>query len=531
MAVEPWTGRTACALQKALRLSNELFAEHLGIGVRTVAGWHQKPTLKPKSEMQQLLDTAYERASETVRARFAELVKEPQDGGTKPPRVDVDDQTRAAAERRLSADPHLGSALEWLDQHADWKAGTSRRRVASRLATVDTHALRDRGVRRGQVSQREVTRALIDYYGTGPDSHGLYSARYGDSGEAVTTIFTRRGWLDLRCPLLGSSDRLKLGQASPHAPAQLDDRATDAAVQRLAETLELGTTLVNMPLYRLRAIDIDGSALAGTVGVAPFVHYALTMDLLEGELLDALASGDTLVPGRLPLRDKYLPDLAAVTGLDDRLCAGGVLALCAIARPAGWHGDADYLLLVQQRSGNVVNANRQLAVIPKGFHQPVTDLRADTPIGATLLREMEEELFGRDDIDNTISDQRSADPMHASRMSEPMQWLMAGPLGHRIRLECTGFGFNLVSGNYEFPSLIVIQDEEFWVRYGGQIEANWESSNLRRYSTLDPELLTELLDDVAWSNEGLFAMLQGIRRLAEIDGQPVKLPSVEWEVK
>jgi hypothetical protein len=57
-SVSVWTGRTACALQAALRLSNESFAEHLGIAVRTVAAWHQKPTLKPKSEMQQLLDTA-----------------------------------------------------------------------------------------------------------------------------------------------------------------------------------------------------------------------------------------------------------------------------------------------------------------------------------------------------------------------------------------------------------------------------------------------------------------------------------------
>ena len=208
-----------------------------------------------------------------------------------------------------------------------------------------------------------------------------------------------------------------------------------------------------------------------------------------------------------------------------------MLALCAIARPAGLHGAADYLLLIQQRSGNVVNANRQLAVIPKGFHQPVADLGGDTQIGATLLREMEEELFGREDIDNTIGDQRSADPMHPTRLSEPMRWLLEEPLGTRVRIDCTGFGVNLVSGNYEFPSLIVIDDEEFWARFGGLIEANWESSNLRRYSTLDTALLTELLDDVAWSNEGLFAVLQGFRRLAELGGQRVRLPSVEWEIQ
>lgn len=74
--VNDWTGRTACILQAALRLSNEAFAEHLGVAVRTVATWHQKPDLTPRSEMQQLLDTALERAPAGVRARFAQLVTE-----------------------------------------------------------------------------------------------------------------------------------------------------------------------------------------------------------------------------------------------------------------------------------------------------------------------------------------------------------------------------------------------------------------------------------------------------------------------
>lgn len=34
------SGRSACALQSALRLTNESFAEHLGVAVRTVAAWH-----------------------------------------------------------------------------------------------------------------------------------------------------------------------------------------------------------------------------------------------------------------------------------------------------------------------------------------------------------------------------------------------------------------------------------------------------------------------------------------------------------
>jgi hypothetical protein len=32
-----------------------------------------------------------------------------------------------------------------------------------------------------------------------------------------------------------------------------------------------------------------------------------------------------------------------------------------------------------------------------------------------------------------------------------------------------------------------------------------------------------------WSNEGLFALLQGFRRLAIIGGDRAELPTVEWE--
>lgn len=72
--VNEWTGRTACALQAALRLSNDAFAQHLDVAARTVATWHQRPDIVPRSEMQQLLDTALGRAPAAAQARFAQLV-------------------------------------------------------------------------------------------------------------------------------------------------------------------------------------------------------------------------------------------------------------------------------------------------------------------------------------------------------------------------------------------------------------------------------------------------------------------------
>ena len=76
--VSKWTGRTACALQASLRMSNEAFASHLDIAVRTVASWHARPDVTPRSEMQELLDTAFDRASDAAKARFKRLV-EPDD--------------------------------------------------------------------------------------------------------------------------------------------------------------------------------------------------------------------------------------------------------------------------------------------------------------------------------------------------------------------------------------------------------------------------------------------------------------------
>ena len=75
--VETWTARTACLLQQAMRLTNEAFAEHLGISERTISRWHAQPDMTHRTEVQQILDTAYEQAGETAQRRFALLLRPP----------------------------------------------------------------------------------------------------------------------------------------------------------------------------------------------------------------------------------------------------------------------------------------------------------------------------------------------------------------------------------------------------------------------------------------------------------------------
>jgi hypothetical protein len=61
-------------------MTNESFAEHLGVAVRTVAYWRERPEIIPKPAMQETLDAALERAPERARAQFALLIEEAEHG-------------------------------------------------------------------------------------------------------------------------------------------------------------------------------------------------------------------------------------------------------------------------------------------------------------------------------------------------------------------------------------------------------------------------------------------------------------------
>lgn len=73
--VSEWTGLRANALRHALRMSNEAFAEHLGVASRTVANWSMRSEMRPGTESCAILDTALAQAPKDIRSRFASLVE------------------------------------------------------------------------------------------------------------------------------------------------------------------------------------------------------------------------------------------------------------------------------------------------------------------------------------------------------------------------------------------------------------------------------------------------------------------------
>ncbi|WP_442803633.1 NUDIX domain-containing protein [Streptomyces pseudogriseolus] len=60
-----------------MRMTNEAFAERLGISPRTVSRWHSSPGMVHRTEVQQILDTAYDQSGEAVQRRFALLLRPP----------------------------------------------------------------------------------------------------------------------------------------------------------------------------------------------------------------------------------------------------------------------------------------------------------------------------------------------------------------------------------------------------------------------------------------------------------------------
>lgn len=512
--VDIWAGRAASTLRLALRMTNEGFAERLGTSVRTVANWNSQADLVPIPDLQRALDTLLSQASDEERARFFRMLQPEPTITIRPVAPNIP--------------PSVRDSLRWLEAVLDWPEDEAWKRVVAIMGELNEETFQSRRYHRSGVSRSAVANALRAHYALQSDSrHGFYAARI--SGEnCSTSILTEPSWLNLRHRISPTTSNLEFDPRAPRIATPLDEGASLAAITRLAETLAFGTRLANAPTYRLANANVAQTHLSGELGVIDFIEYALTLDLLENELLDAIGTGRG-TPGDLPLRRRYLPDSTALVDIENRVCVGGPVTLTAIARNR--RGRHDYVLLAQERSGNVLNAARRLAVIPKAFHQPLIDVDEDANLAMTIEREMEEELFGRPEVDLDGSAQRLADPMRSDRLSEPMRWLADRRADATWHIECTGFGINAVSGNFEFPCLLVIDDDQWWDLYGGHIEANWEVEGLRRYSTLSTGMLESLIADPSWSNEGLFSFIEGLRRLAELNSERVALPNIEVELE
>src|SRR5580700_12084353 len=78
--IATWSGGHADLLRQAFRMTNESYAAHLSVSVRTVANWRGNPEVIPRPAIQEILDVALERAPDRVKAQFAVLMGEAEGG-------------------------------------------------------------------------------------------------------------------------------------------------------------------------------------------------------------------------------------------------------------------------------------------------------------------------------------------------------------------------------------------------------------------------------------------------------------------
>lgn len=425
----------------------------------------------------------------------------------------------------------LGDMIDWLAEASGQSTAELRRRAAARM---DRPPDAPPG---GATNRQQVAATVIAYYGDrNLRDAGLtpYAVKL-DGRRLDLAMATRPEWS--RCavrlvnptsPADAAGERCSLVRA-PHLETPFTDAGVlDRAIDRLAATAagsRTGTApvMVNKPLYRLIDLELGGSRMDATFGLDCFAHYALSYDLMVAELFGAVA--DRSDPVHLPLRDRLLPRATDMANISGRLCSGGLGCTFAIARSASWAHPADFLIVVQRRSGRVLNMSRSLSVMPRAFHQHLVDAREEVAVGVTVAREIEEELFGRADVDEGGGRAvLTLNPHHQARWSPPMRWLAERGAYHA---ECIGFGINLVTSEYWFTCLAYVTDEEFWTKFSGACFPNWEASDVQTYSTADREGLVELISDERWSSEDLFAFLHGLRRLAELFPDRVALPELE----
>ncbi|MEV8030757.1 hypothetical protein [Streptomyces sp. NPDC086182] len=158
VSVQQWTGREASALRAALRMSTRVFAEHLGVALRTVAKWESLGTeTRPRPDTQAILDTALARADSAVQARFHALLY-PERQSARPADYETwtEDIERAVVSISRQDFPFAGTLLNrWLGRHDPHRLDHKGLYLYSRSLVLLGDLQRDQGAILGPLSARQ----------------------------------------------------------------------------------------------------------------------------------------------------------------------------------------------------------------------------------------------------------------------------------------------------------------------------------------------------------------------------------------
>lgn len=347
----------------------------------------------------------------------------------------------------------------------------------------------------------------------------LVSPRVHIEGGSVieTGMVGRPEWIDVSVAVGSDAEKCRASQSS--APRY---NAPETAVVDLLERIQLlGLQVFNRPIYRLMSVDLKRNVLDCSFDEEMFFTHRFSEGLVIDELAHALAKSNRDVgavirnsSSLLPIRTQVLPDASSFLTLSKRICAGGITMLFAMKNPAG-----GYEFAVQRRSAVVADGHGMLTVVPRAFHQAMIDRFRELRPSFSALREIYEELLGGEEVERGTRNIR-----HDFFLNDlPMRWFQENTSEYTF--EYTSLGLDLVSGNYSFGMLLAIHDPNFWTQYSSLMKYNWESEERGCWfrSTNDEDAFVQLIGDTSWTGEGIFALVQGLRRLGELDQESTKI--------
>lgn len=344
---------------------------------------------------------------------------------------------------------------------------------------------------------QEMTDFLLSYYPKADcENAGFLPYEYSARGTIRRAA--------VLCPKAGTGLSIKLAMGDEtasleerHSDPTIGDFDVDHVARCLAAMPHRGEKMWNDEVYRLIRYQAD-KELHAVFGRTRFLRYRLTVGLMREELQISEA---------LPLRQSIAPTAAALLNFPGRLAVGGMQMLCAFARPAPWN---DFAVALQVRSKDVGEGGGNYGVVPMGVHQ-TSMIAGHDPlfVSTTALRELYEEVFGGEEVPSGSLE------MSAIWQHPAMEWLARR--FRKVHFEMTSLAVSMIHGNYDFTLLLAIPDTEFWTKFGSSVQAGWESSSHLLLSSKNGKAFPDLLANRNWEPQAVVALVEGMKRLHQID--------------
>jgi hypothetical protein len=364
-----------------------------------------------------------------------------------------------------------------------------------------------------------VHRRLIgDFYSSSNEDSQLRQCTILLSNQRYSsTIFTAPNRMQLSLPL--SSIETNYISIVPEPPdTQRFAKLMKRQAAKVANKFDLlGVRFWDQDIYRLIADPFMGESPKLSFSLSRFLNYRFTAGLLEDELFDALIDHENDIQvildkrsSALAIRNELLPSTNSLTHLSERISAGGLACVVAMARGVPYN---DYVIPLQVRSHSVAEGRGVITASLQAWHQPnIGDYHNEVSLYWTVLRELFEEMFGGYEVIEETPHLR-------------YDWYLKECPGvayvhhhpDQVSIEFLGIGINALVGTYDCAVLLAIHDDKYWDKYSRSILRNWEA---KRWILLSTKNVVPTLENVfknGWLDQGMFGLTQGLVRLRDLD--------------